>query len=81
MNTRKVILLTVPVIIVVLIVLGALLTFIFNVSTPATTDVPAEQAVQEQTAPVAPTEAEAAAPTATEPAVSGKPTVTYENQE
>lgn len=78
MNTRKIILLTVPVIVVVLIVLGALLTFILNTANTApVSQVPSEQmgAVETPAAPVVEDATPAQAP------ADGKPTVTYQNEE
>ena len=79
MNTRKIILLTVPVIVVVLLALAAILTLVFSTlpsKTAAATPTPATEAVQEQMAPPAVLTPEAA------PAEgSGKPKVIYENHE
>lgn len=76
MNTRKIILLTVPVIVVVLLALAAILTLVFT-SIPAQTASasPAAEAVQEQMAPPA-----VLTPEAGSVEGSGKPKVIYENQ-
>lgn len=78
MDTRKLIIVTVPVIVVVLLVLASLLTLIFATmpSKTAEATTPATEAVQEQMAPPA-----VLTPDAAPAEGNGKPKVTYENQE